>query len=73
MSVCRSSLCPVFSELLNRILDLDVQEYAPEEAKMVITVFQYASYFLSQGRYVHRPCLPLGGLSVWTIVCVCTS
>ncbi len=45
-----SPLLAVFSELLGRILDLDVQEYGPDEAKMVITVFQYASYLLAQGR-----------------------
>ena len=42
----------MFTELLGRILDLDVEEYGPGDTKMVITVFHYATFFLSQGRSV---------------------
>ena len=40
----------VFTELLGRILDLDVDDWEPTDNQMVITVFQYAAYFLTQGR-----------------------
>ena len=42
----------VFTELLGRILDLDVDDWEPTDNQMVITVFQYAAYFLTQGRWV---------------------
>ena len=42
----------VFTELLGRILDLDADDWGPTDNQMVITVFQYAAYFLTQGRLV---------------------
>lgn len=39
----------VFSELLGRILDLDVEFCGAIESDMVVSVFQYSSYFLEQG------------------------
>ena len=40
----------MFTELLGRILDLDVEDWGTADNQMVITVFQYAVYFLPQGR-----------------------
>ena len=42
----------MFTELLGRILDLDADDWGPTDNQMVITVFQYAAYFLTQGRLV---------------------
>ena len=38
---------------MSRILDL---EYEVDDGQMVVTIFQYSSYFLSQGRYACAPC-----------------
>ena len=40
----------VFAELMGRILDLDVEYCGAVEADMVVTIFQYATFFLEQGR-----------------------
>ena len=39
----------VFSELLSRVLGLEGDECDPMDNKMSVTVFQYATYFLSIG------------------------
>ena len=41
-----SVLCAVFPVLLNRILDLDYETGDLADTKMVVTVFQFAAYFL---------------------------
>ena len=39
----------VFSEVLSRVLGLEGDECDPTDNKMSVTVFQYATYFLSVG------------------------
>lgn len=42
-------LLSVFAEVLSRILDLEMEDLEPGDSQMVVTVFQYAAYFLSRG------------------------
>ena len=46
VSVCACVLRAVFPVLLNRILDLDYETGDLADTKMVVTVFQFAAYFL---------------------------
>ena len=46
VSVCARVFCAVFPVLLNRILDLDYETGDLADTKMVVTVFQFAAYFL---------------------------
>lgn len=39
----------VFAEVLSRVLDLEMEDLEPGDSQMVVTVFQYAAYFLSRG------------------------
>lgn len=41
-----SCSCVVFSEVLSRVLGLEGDECDPVECKMVVTVFQFAAFFL---------------------------
>ena len=38
----------MFAELMGRILDIDVEFCGAVEADMVVTIFQYSSFFLEQ-------------------------
>ena len=42
----------VLTELISRILDLEAEDWEVDDGMMVVTIFQFSSYFLSQGRYV---------------------
>jgi len=46
----------VLTVLMSRILDLETEDWELDDNQMVVTVFQYSSYFVSQahGRYDHK-------------------
>ncbi len=47
-----------FTELLSRVLDLDIDDWEPAmDSQMVVTVFQYAAFFLVQGSGGIQKCL----------------
>ena len=47
-----------FSELLSRVLDLEIDDWEPAlDSQMVVTVFQYAAFFLVQGISGIQKCL----------------
>ena len=39
----------VFAELMGRILDIDVEFCGAVESDMIVTIFQYSTFFLEQG------------------------
>ena len=49
--VCVYVVLLVFVEVMSRILDLDMEDVESRlsDSQMVVTVFQYAAYFLSRG------------------------
>lgn len=53
----------VFAELMGRILDLDVEFCGTIESEMVVTIFQYSTFFLRQGWYVNCTCMYVVTLS----------
>ncbi|XP_064384276.1 RIPOR family member 3-like [Halichondria panicea] len=47
-----------FTELLSRVLDLDIDDWEPSlDSQMVVTLFQYAAFFLVQGSTGIQKCL----------------
>ena len=43
----------VLTVLMSRLLDLETEDWELDDGQMLVTIFQYSSYFLSQthGRY----------------------
>lgn len=40
----------VLTVLMSRLLDLEIEEWELDDGQMVVTIFQYSSYFMTQGR-----------------------
>lgn len=47
----------VLTVLMSRVLDLEIEEWQLDDGQMVVTIFQYSSYFLSQGSKGIAKCL----------------
>jgi len=43
-------MCLVLTEVILQVLDLEAEDWELEDGQMVITIFQYATYFLEHGR-----------------------
>ena len=43
-------VCVVLTEVILQVLDLEAEDWELEDGQMVITIFQYATYFLEHGR-----------------------
>ena len=40
----------VLTVLMSRILDLEIEDWELDDGQMVVSIFQYSSYFMTQGK-----------------------